>query len=194
MLPHTAALDAERAAAPTALGATEDGPRVPEPSAKDLPEAAGPEAHYTALRGQPLAAAGGATGALSGGREADDAAAPATDPRGKRPKKNKSHRLKGQAARDAALSHFQDEFHAAVRASWRLDHKRGDAASRMRALRLDAQAGRDLTAAADRAIGVAATEADASRACAAYDACVRDLRALVDGLIAAVAAVDAAVP
>ena len=62
----------------------------------------------------------------------------------------------------------------------------------MRALRLDAAAGSELAAAAERAIWVAATEAEASRARAALEARDRDLRALVDGLIAAVAAVDAA--
>ena len=101
---------------------------------------------------------------------------------------------KGRAVRDAAIAALQADLAAAMRACGRLRHKRGDAACRLRALRADVEAQVAVTYNADRdysaAIRVAATEDGASRARAALYVCECDLRALVDRLVVAVAAVD----
>ena len=59
----------------------------------------------------------------SDGREAEDAAAPAPAPPGKRQKLNRSQRLKQQAARDAAGWASRAEHEAAMQASWRLGRR-----------------------------------------------------------------------
>ena len=121
------------------------------------------------------------------GREADDAAAPAPDPPGKRQKPNKSQRLKKQAARGAAVDTLQAECDAAMQASWQLGRRRGAAESRMRAWRDDVAAQCNLTVKAARALDAAETDAAAERGRAELETCERDLRTKLNGLNAAVA-------
>ena len=155
--------------------------------AKELPEAAGPEAHITILRGQPLAAAGGASGALSDEREGDSATASAPDPPRKRPKKNKAQRLMVQAARDAARDALQADIRTFDRESRRLRWGREGDASRLWALRVGIQAQMVATTNAEQASLEAVTDAAAESARTAFVSYERSLKTMVDTLMAAFA-------
>ena len=143
-----------------------------------MPEAAGPEAHDTRLRSQPLAAVGGATGVLSDWREVNDAEAPTSDTPAKRHKPNKTQRKKAQAARVTDTGALIADIDAVRQASWLLELGRGGAAPRLQALRLGiaAQAKLAVKAAQARveAVAVAPAANDAEgRASATEVACAK---------------------
>ena len=163
-----------------------------QPNDTCLSETVGLEAHTAILRGQPLAAAGGAAGALRDEREGDGAMAAAPDPPLKRPKNNKARRLLLQASRQAAREALQADIAAVDREIGR--RHRGwarDYSSLIEALYADIQGQIDLAEQAVAALHKADSDVAAESARTATAACELSLRKQIDALMVELGVVPA---